>query len=147
MNDLQKRLEQVVSSSQRRLIQNKEILPIKTHEGILVGSVKIISRETVKDLWQFDTLVYEGIYLNKVAIKLANILAIHRKCTINADRLYAADQDYGRLLLESIILRERLHRARQASDHDKADLYLARYTVAKDRATYAKRQVLALAGA
>lgn len=146
MTDLQKRFEQIVGSAQRKLIRNDEILPIKTHEGILVGSVKIISRDTFKDLWQFDSLVYENIYLNKVAIKLANILARERRKTIRTEDLYKADQEYGRLLYESLLLRERLHRAKKNGEYDKADMFLARYTVAKDRANYNKRQVLALTG-
>lgn len=146
MTDLQKRLEQVVNSAQRRLIQNDKILPIKTHEGILVGSVKIKSRETFKDLWQFDHLVYENVHLNKAAIKLANILAKNKRKTIHSDNLYRMDQDYGRLLYESLLLRERLHLAKKNGDYDRADVYLARYIVAKDRANNSKKQVLALAG-
>ena len=138
MTDIRQRLD--------TLIAKNDILPIKTHEGIVVGSVKIVSRDTLKDLWQYNSVVYAGISLNKVAIKLANMLARQHRKSIGTDKLYTADQEYGRLLFESLLLRERLHRARQNGEHDKADMYLARYTLAKDRATYAKKQVLALTG-
>lgn len=146
MTDLQKRFEQVVGTAQRKLIRNDEILPIKTHEGILVGSVKIVSRDTFKDLWQFDHVVYENIYLNKVAIKLANVLARERRITTRTETIYKADQEYGRLLYESLLLRERLHRAKKNGEYEKADIFLARYTVAKDRANFSKLRALALTG-
>lgn len=144
MTDIRKRLEQVIDSAQRKLIENNEILPIKTHEGILVGSVKIVSNDALKDLWQYGELVYTNISLNKTAIKLANLLARHRKRTIQTDNIYKMDQEYGNLLHESNSMRERLHNARKAGNHDKADIYLARYTYAKDKAQYAKLQILAL---
>lgn len=144
MTDIRKQLEQVITHAQRKLIENNEILPIKTHEGIIVGSVKIVSNGTLKDLWQHGELVYNNISLNKTAIKLANLLARNRRRSISMDKIYACDQEYGKCLLESNTLRERLHLARKAGNHDKADIYLARYTVAKDRAQYAKRQILAL---
>ena len=58
MTNLQQRIEQVVSNAQRRLLEQNQILPVKTEDGILVGSVLIKSRETQKDLWQYNSLVY-----------------------------------------------------------------------------------------
>ena len=146
MTDLRKRFEQVVARANKRLIQQQQILPVKTVDGILVGCVKIKPRDTQKDLWLGDQLIYEGVYLNKAAIKLANILAVFKHTTRQSDELYQVDQEYGRLFVESQVLRSKLHYARQQGDFDRADIYLARYTVYKDRVETAKRQVLALAG-
>jgi hypothetical protein len=145
MTNLRQRFEQVVSSAQRRLIEQNQILPVKTEEGILVGSVLIKTRETQKDLWQYNSLVYEGVFLNKAAIRLANLLANYRRTTMNTDSLYKLDQEYGRWFIESQALRSKLHYARQQGEFDRADIILARYTIAKDRVEYAKKQVLALA--
>jgi len=145
MTNLKQRFEQVVTNAQKRLIEQNQILPVKTEEGILVGSVLIKTRETQKDLWQHNHLVYEGVFLNKAAIRLANLLAKYRRTTMNTDKLYKLDQEYGRWFIESQELRSKLHYARQQGDFDRADILLARYTIAKDRVEYAKRQVLALA--
>jgi len=50
MTNISKRLEQVVSSAQQKLIEKYQILPIKVAEGILVGDVLIVSEGTVKHL-------------------------------------------------------------------------------------------------
>lgn len=146
MTNLRKRFEQVVANTNRKLIQQQQILPVKTVDGILVGCVTIKSRDTLKDIWIKDRLIYESISLNKAAIKIANILAVFKHTTAQSEQLYKLDQDYGRLFVESQTLRTRLHISRQQGDFEKADVYLARYQVAKDRLETAKRQVLALAG-
>jgi hypothetical protein len=145
MSDLRKRLEQVVSNTNRKLIQQQQILPVKTEEGILVGSVLIKQRDNQKDLYLNQTLFYQGVYLNKAAVKLANMLAVAKRSTTAMDHIYNADQDYGRVFTDSQLLRLRLHLSRQKGDHDKADIYLARYIESKHRVEYAKKQVLALA--
>jgi hypothetical protein len=61
------------------------------------------------------------------------------------NNLYKADQEYGRVFNDSQLLRLRLHLSRQKGDHDKADIYLARYIESKNRVEYTKKQVLALA--
>jgi hypothetical protein len=144
MTKIQRQLDLILQSTQRRLINSQQLMPVRTHEGILVGSVKIISRDTLKDLWQFNELIYQGIFLNKAAIKLANLLAICQKPTVDSDRLYRLDQEYGKYFVDSQQLLIRLHQARNSKDYDKSDIYLARYTQAKDQAERAKRQVLAL---
>ena len=146
MTDIRKRLAQVIDRTNKKLIQEQRILPVKTVDGILVGCVTIKPRDTQKDLWLNDRLIYEGVFLNKAAIKLANILAVFKHTTSQSESLYKLDQEYGRLFIESQTLRTRLHISRQAGDYDKADVYLARYQVAKDRLEQAQRQVLALAG-
>jgi hypothetical protein len=145
MTEIQRQLDLILQSTQRRLIESQQLMPVRTHQGILVGSVKIVSKDTLKDLWQFDQLVYQGIFLNKAAIKLANLLAIYQKHTITTDKLYHLDQDYGKHFVNSQQLLIRLQQAKNSKDYDKVDIYLARYTQAKDQAEIAKRQVLALA--
>lgn len=145
MSDIRKRLEQVVSNTNRKLIQQQQILPVKTEDGILVGAVLIKQRDNQKDLYLNQTMFYEGVYLNKAAVKLANMLAVYKRSTTTMDHLYRADQQYGRMFTDSQLLRLRLHLSRQKGDHDKADIYLARYIESKNRVEYTKRQVLALA--
>jgi hypothetical protein len=145
MSDLRKRLEQVVSNTNRKLIQQQQILPVKTEEGILVGAVLIKTRENQKDLYLNGKLFYEGIYLNKAAVKIANMLAVLKRSNDTMNTLYKADQEYGRVFNDSQLLRLRLHLSRQRGDHDKADIYLARYIESKNRVEYTKKQVLALA--
>lgn len=144
MTRIQQQLDQILQNTQRKLIESQQLMPVRTHEGILVGSVKIISRDTLKDLWQFDHMIYEGVFLNKAAIKLANLLAISKKPTISTDSLYRLDQEYGKFYVESQLMSVRVQQAKNSKNYDKSDIYLARYIQAKDQAERAKRQVLAL---
>ena len=100
MTDISKRLEQTL----RSVIQKAPILPVKVAGGILVGNVLIVSNGSLKELWQNNSVVYKEISLNKVAIKLANMLA--KQCnSYQTDTIYKADQEYGRWFNESQILR------------------------------------------
>ena len=78
MTNISKRLEQVVSSAQQRLIEKHQILPVKVAEGILVGDILIVSEGIVKHLRYNNTWLYKDIYLNAAAIRLANMLAVHK---------------------------------------------------------------------
>jgi hypothetical protein len=138
MTDISKKLEQVINSAQRKLIEQNRILPIKTSAGILVGDVLIVSKEHLKDLYKKDKLVYTEISLNAVAIYLANILA-KSKYSVHADKVYQADQDYGRLFADSQILRNQYQRALIVKDHERADMLWARYCESRDRTLTAKK--------
>jgi hypothetical protein len=143
MSNISRKLEQVVGAAQRRLISHDQILPIKTAEGILVGDVLIVSEGTIKNLWQDHELVYENIYLNAAAIKIANILA--RKIgRVNSDAIYRADQEYGKWFLDSQILRTRFQQALEAHDTERADILWARYCLSRDRAVVAKNTTQSL---
>lgn len=133
MTSLSRKLEQTLSS----VIQNSPILPVKVADGILVGNVKIVSNGPLKNLWQYDTVVYREISLNKVAIKLANLLAKHG-VTVVGDNLYRADQEYGRWFVESQMLRSQYQKAVDSSDFDRADILWARYSESRDRAIITK---------
>ena len=142
MTDISKRLEQFVNSTQRKLL-DEQILPVKVADGILVGDVKIVSEGSIKHLWQHNELRYEHIYLNAVAISLANSLA-KRRSLIKADELYRADQEYGKWFNDSQMLRTRYQKAVDSQDHDRADILWARYCESRDRALLAKNHAQGL---
>jgi len=144
MTNISKRLEQVVSSAQQKLIEKHQILPIKVAEGILVGDVLIVSEGIVKHLKYIDKFLYKNIYLNAAAIRIANMLAVN-KHSIQADNLYRLDQEYGRWYHDSQLLRAQYQRSVNNQDHDRADTLWARYCESRDRAINAKNIVQRLA--
>lgn len=145
MTDISKRLEQFISSAQKKLIQKQHILPVKTDEGILVGEVLIISDGNLKHIRRRNEMLYVNVYLNAVAIKLAN-LCNHNPSSLQAQKIYNADQDYGRWFVDSQILRTQYHRALEKKDFDRADTLYSRYSVSRDRAEKAKNIARALTG-
>lgn len=144
MSNLNSKLQQVVERTHRKLYEQDQIMPVKTSQGILVGDVLMIAVGPVKNLYQKDKLIYKEISLNAAAIKIANIVT---KYGINSksEALYRVDQEYGRWLHESQFLRHKYQIARKNGDNDRADIYLARYCTARDRAKSAQSHVLALA--
>lgn len=143
MSNISKKLEQVVSSAQKKLIQQDQILPIKTPEGILVGNVLIVSEGNIKHLWQNNILVYDHVFLNAVAIKLANMLA-KKSNKILADAIYKEDQEYGKWFIDSQQLRARFQQALSNQDSFRADILWARYCESRDRAILAKDRAKSL---
>jgi hypothetical protein len=144
MSNISKKLEQVVGSAQRKLMSHDQILPVKTDQGILVGNVLIVSEGSIKHLWQDNELVYEHIYLNAAAIKIANLLA--RKISkVKADAIYRADQEYRKWFVDSQMLRTRFQQAIEAHDTERADILWARYCESRDRAVIAKNVTQSLA--
>ena len=144
MSNISRKLEQVVGSAQRKLMSHDQILPVKVKEGILVGDVLIVSEGTIKHLWQRNELVYEHIYLNAAAIKIANLLA--RKIgRVKTDAIYRADQEYGKWFVDSQMLRTRFQQAIEAHDTERADILWARYCESRDRAVVAKNATQSLA--
>ncbi len=144
MSNLNSKLQQVVERTHRKLYEQDQIMPVKTNQGILVGDVLMIAVGPVKNLYQKDKLIYKEISLNAAAIKIANIVT---KYGINSksEALYRADQEYGRWLHESQFLRHKYQIARKNGNNDRADIYLARYCTARDRAKSAQSHALALA--
>jgi len=140
MTDISKRLEQTLRSA----IQKAPILPVKVDGGILVGNVLITSNGSLKDLWQHDSVVYREVSLNKVAIKLANMLAKHGN-SYQTDTIYKADQEYGRWFNESQILRTQYQKALNNQDYDRADMLWARYCESRDKVLSAKARAETLA--
>ncbi len=138
MTKLRQRLEKLV---RKELRQNP--IPIKTAEGILVGDVIIQTQQHIKNIMRHGEIIYAEIHLNTVAIKIANLLAV-RSAALQIDRLYAADQDYGRWFVDSQLLRSQYQKAKDAGDHDRADMLWSRYCVSRDRCQNAKNAVDAL---
>lgn len=144
MSNISNKLEQVVGAAQRRLMAHDQILPVKTTQGILVGNVLIVSEGTVKHLWQHNVLVYEHIYLNAAAIKIANLVA--RKIgRVKSDAIYTADQEYGKWFVDSQLLRTRFQQAIDSQNTERADILWARYCESRDRAEAAKNAAQSLA--
>jgi hypothetical protein len=144
MTGISKKLERFLSSAQRKLIEQEQILPVKVSDGILVGDVKIINQGTTKDLWKNDVCMYKDVYLNVVAIKLANISA-RKNVDIRADALYRADQEYGKWFVDSQMLRTQYQKSLNNQDYDRADVLWARYCESRDRAAIAKNKAESLA--
>ena len=144
MTNISKRLEQVVSSAQQRLIEKQQILPVKVAEGILVGDILIVSDGIVKHLRYYNNYLYKDIYLNAAAIRIANMLAVN-KSSVFADNIYRADQEYGRWYHDSQMLRAQYQRSVNNQDHERADTLWARYCESRDRAVNAKNIVQRLA--
>ena len=138
MTQLSRRLEQIVN---REL--SKNLIPVKTQEGILVGDVLIISENSIKNIYKNKELLYSEIHLNAIAIKIANLLAF-RKTTLHTDQLYQADQDYGRWFVDSQMLRTQYQKAISNQDYDRADVLWARYCESRDRSLSAKNRVESL---
>lgn len=145
MTDISKRLENLVNSAQKKLLKQNQILPVKTEEGILVGEVLIISEGNIKHIKRHDQMLYLNVYLNAVAIKLANICNIN-PYSLQAQKMYDADQDYGKWFVDSQILRTQYQRALDKKDYDRADMLYSRYSESRDRAEKAKNLARALAG-
>ena len=134
MTQISRRLEQIV----RREL-SKNIIPVKTPDGILVGDVLITNQDNLKFLYRKQQMLYEEIHLNSVAIKMANILAL-RHSHISVDLLYRADQEYGRWFVDSQMLRAQHQKAIHIRDYDRADVLWARYSESRDRTVTAKNQ-------
>jgi hypothetical protein len=132
MTRLSKRLEQIVKKE-----LSKNVIPIKTKEGILVGDVLIVTQNNIKHLYKEGDLVYSEIHLNSVAIKIANILAF-RKSSVYADKLYKLDQEYGKWFVDSQMLRSQYQKSLNSKDYDRADMLWARYCESRDRTMQAK---------
>ena len=138
MTDIRRQLDQVVS---KELARN--IIPVKTDEGILVGDILIVSEGVIKHLYRNKECLYNSISLNSAAVRMANVLARHRSHT-SVDKLYRADQEYGRWFTESQILLQKHHAATRNKDYERADTLWAKYIESKEKARSAKNTVIGL---
>ena len=133
MTQISRRLEQIV-----RKELSKNVIPVKTPDGILVGDILITNQDNLKFLYRKSQLIYGEIHLNSVAIKMANILAL-RHSHMSVDLLYRADQEYGRWFVDSQMLRAQHQKALHNQDYDRADMLWARYSESRDRTFTAKK--------
>jgi hypothetical protein len=138
MTQLSRRLEQIVKKE-----LSKNIIPVKTEKGILVGEILIVSKGSIKSLYRHEDLLYNEIHLNAIAIKIANILAF-KKQSIFADTLYKADQEYGRWFVDSQMLRAQYQKAVSNQNFERADMLWARYQESRDRTQSAKNRAESL---
>lgn len=134
MTQISRRLEQIV-----RKELSKNIIPVKTPDGILVGDILITNQDNLKFLHRNQQVIYAEIHLNSVAIKMANILAL-RHSHLSVDLLYRADQEYGKWFVNSQMLRAQHQKAIHIQDYDRADVLWARYSESRDRTITAKNQ-------
>lgn len=139
MNNIKKRLDQVVGKE-----LEKNLIPIKTDQGILVGVVLIVSDSNLKHIWRADQKLYENIFLNISAITIANLMNRY-STSLTADNIYRSDQEYGRHFVDSQMLRNQHQKSLNNKDYDRADILWARYCESRDRALTAKNHVQGLA--
>ena len=138
MTQLSRRLEQIVKKE-----RSKNIIPVKTEKGSLVGEILIVSKGSIKSLYRHEDLLYNEIHLNAIAIKIANILAF-KKQSMFADTLYKADQEYGRWFVDSQMLRAQYQKAVSNQNFERADMLWARYQESRDRTESAKNRAESL---
>jgi hypothetical protein len=134
MTKISRRLEQIV----RREL-SRSVIPVKTAQGILVGDVLITNQLNLKFLYRDQCLLYAEIHLNSIAIKMANLLAL-RQNSVLVEKLWKADQDYGRWFVDSQLLRSQHQKALHLRDYERADMLWARYCESRDRTVSAKQQ-------
>lgn len=139
MTTISRRLEHALN----RAIQQNPILPQRVAGGILVGDVLIESEGTIKHLKQGNEYKYREISLNCAAICLANLLA-KRSSAILLDKIYTADQEYGRWFVDSQVLRAQYQRAVDSNQRERADTLWAKYCESRDRAAIAKKRTESL---
>jgi hypothetical protein len=135
MTSLSKKFEQIVKKE-----LSATVLPVKTDQGILLGDVLIISNGTLKSIMKKDVIKYEDIYLNSAAISIAKLI-MYRAYNLTADQIYRLDQEYGKWLTDSLMLKAQHDRAVKRGDCDRADVFWARYLESKERTLAAKARV------
>lgn len=139
MTALSKKFENIIKKE-----LSNTILPVKVDKGILVGDILITCDGTAKTVIKKSEIKYENIYLNSVAIKIAKIL-MTRDHSLQADNLYALDQEYGKWLNDSLFLKAKYEKAIACGHSDKADVFYARYIESRERTQSAKIRVDTLA--
>ncbi len=139
MTTLSKKFEQIVKKE-----LSSTVLPVKTDDGILLGDVLIVSQGSLKTVIKKDIVKYKDIHLNSVAIKIAKIL-VSRNTSIQADELYKLDQEYGKWLNDSLLLKAQYEKAKSKNDNDRADVFWARYIESRDKTLSYKSRVDTLA--
>ncbi len=132
MTRLSNKLESLIKN-------NRDILPVKTEEGILVGTILIVSQGFSKSLYHKGKLLYKNLHLNITTVRIANLLA-KQQSTIKTETIYRADQEYGKWFVDSQMLRAQHQKAIHTQDYDRADMLWARYSESRDRTVTAKRQ-------
>ena len=140
MTDISKRFEKLIKSYYNK---NHSLLPVKTDRGIHLGNVMIVNEGTLKHIEKNGDLIYKNIYLNEAAITIANLLAANQMNNF-ADKIYQADQDYGKWLIDWQHFKNQKIKAQQQKNYDRSEILEIRYQESKLRAEQAKKQVMTL---
>jgi hypothetical protein len=140
MTELSKRFEQIVKSTQKRLYEQGALLPVKVDDGILVGSAKIVCEGLFKNIWVDGDLKYKQISLNESAIKIANVLACNKPIS-KANEIFDLDQQYSKHFADCAFYLDKYHKACQAEDAFRSDLYWIRYQEANYMVKYCKDRI------
>ncbi len=135
MTVLSKKFEQIIKKE-----LSATVLPVKTDDGILLGDVLITSDGTLKSITKKGTIKYTNIHLNSVAIKIAKLL-MNKDSSFQADNLYTLDQEYGKWLNDSLLLKAQYEKAKAKQDNDRADVFWARYIESRERTVSVKARV------
>jgi hypothetical protein len=146
MTRINQQLDHVIKRVNQKLVKSEFLIPVKTEDGILVGNILIVSRDSFKDLYRNNEILYKGIALNKIAIKVANLAAInYMKYHSRIEEMIRIDIKFGQSLEDYQHFKTRYFAARNSNDQFKIDLYGARMTYAKDGCNYWKKQADSLA--
>lgn len=143
-NKLQQKLDRVIANVHGDLLKKNIVVPRYEKGKILVGDVFIVQNGATKNILQDHRLIYEGVFLNKVAIHLANSLAVRRTSTTRSDFIYKQDQSYGVYMQETLFFDSKYKQSLLKKQYDRADIYYARWQHAKEKAVAAKNYVLSL---
>lgn len=143
-NNLQQRLDSVIANVHSDLLKKKIIVPAYEKGKIVLGDVSIVQNGSTKDILKNEELVYSEVSLNKVAIWLANSLAILKRVSPRQDQIYKQDQTYGFYMQETLFFNSKYKQALEKHQYDKADIFFARMQHAKEKAMVTKRHVLSL---
>lgn len=136
-------LKKFIQENQKKLAAQGIFLPVKTATGIEIGPVSIRSVENIKNIYVHNELKYSEVSLNVVAISLAKMILL-KDSPFDMDKLWRTDQTYGKYLTECQFLLHTYRKAQESKDFDRADSILARYEIAKSKATEAKNKAQAL---
>jgi len=144
MGNISRRFQQIVIKTQKKFLDQGTIMPVQTEQGILVGNALIVCDGPYKNLYCNGELIFENVCLNKVAIRLANMIAWNKLNKLAFD-IFNADRNYNRYHVDSTITLASYHVCLQSKDYFKADVLWARYCEAKAHAKSAKEKAERLA--
>jgi len=145
MNEISRKFEQLISSTQKKLAADNRIMPVRTDQGIMVGNILITSQGNLKTLSRKGEIVYADVNLNQATIMLANLASLNKNHDLQ-DRIYRADQEYGKWYREYQLLTAQCQKAINRKDYDKADIFRSRHELARSRAELAKKTLVSLIG-
>jgi hypothetical protein len=134
-----KRLEQIIKKE-----LSNTVIPIKTEDGVLVGDILIQNQGNLKRILKNGQILYKDIHLNKAAVAMANLLALRKNSHTIGD-IYTNDQEYAKWFNESQHLKQLYEKSKARGEHDRADVYLVKYTESKIKSDTAKNKVERLA--